>query len=296
MRAMILAGMVFLFVVGCAPKTASMAAESRGSVGGPTTRASRAGELTVMTFNLRYASAKAPNAWPARRAVMRDQIRAADPDVFGTQEGLYGQLKDIEADLGGEYAWIGLGREGGSKGEFMAVFYRTSRLEPVAFDHFWLSDTPSVIGSTTWGNTNRRMVTWVRFKDLADGREFYFWNTHLDHQVQAAREKSAELIRRRMEALGTSVPIILAGDFNAAAKGNKAYDILTEGGFLTDTWKGEEVPTFHNFTGTANPKLGRIDWILTRGDVRAESTKVLRLEEGGQYPSDHFPVVAKLRY
>ena len=74
------------------------------------------------------------------------------------------------------------------------------------------------------------------------------------------------------------------------------YDILTEGGFLTDTWKGEEVPTFHNFTGTADPKLGRIDWIMTRGDVRAESTKVLRLEEGGQYPSDHFPVVAKVRY
>ena len=71
----------------------------------------------------------------------------------------------------------------------MAVFYRKSRLEPMAFDHFWLSDTPEVIGSTTWGNTNRRMVTWVRFKDRADGREFYFWNTHLDHQIQAAREK-----------------------------------------------------------------------------------------------------------
>jgi endonuclease/exonuclease/phosphatase family metal-dependent hydrolase len=56
------------------------------------------------------------------------------------------------------------------------------------------------------------------------------------------------------------------------------------------------VPTFHNFTGTADPKLGRIDWIMTRGDVRAESTRVLRLDEGGQYPSDHFPVVAKLRY
>jgi endonuclease/exonuclease/phosphatase family metal-dependent hydrolase len=293
---MILAGMVFLFVVGCAPRSAPTAVESRKSVGGATTQPSHAGELTVMTFNLRFASSKAPNAWAARRPVMRDQIRAADPDVFGTQEGLYGQLKDIEADLGGEYAWIGLGREGGSKGEFMAVFYRKSRLEPVAFDHFWLSDTPSVIGSSTWGNTNRRMVTWVRFRDLADGREFYFWNTHLDHQVQAAREKAAALIRQRMEAVGTSVPIILVGDFNAAAKGNKAYDILTEGGFLTDTWKGEEVPTFHNFTGTADPKLGRIDWIMTRGDVRAESTKVLRLEEGGQYPSDHFPVVAKVKY
>jgi endonuclease/exonuclease/phosphatase family metal-dependent hydrolase len=249
-----------------------------------------------MTFNLRYASNKAPNAWPTRRPVMLDQIRAADPDVFGTQEGLYPQLKDIEADLGGDYAWIGLGREGGSKGEFMAVFYRKSRLEPVAFDHFWLSDTPEVIGSTTWGNTNRRMVTWVRFKDRADGREFYFWNTHLDHQIQAAREKSATLIRKRMEAQGTSLPIILVGDFNAAAKGNKAYDILTEGGFLTDAWTGEEEPTFHDFTGKANPKLGRIDWIFTRGEAKGDRAQVLKLERGGQFPSDHFPVVARVRY
>jgi endonuclease/exonuclease/phosphatase family metal-dependent hydrolase len=298
MQAALIAGMAFLFVVGCAPKGAPPAAvaESRQSVGGATTKATRAGELTVMTFNLRYASSKGANAWPARREVMRDQIRAADPDVFGTQEGLYAQLKDIEADLAGDYAWIGLGREGGSKGEFMAVFYRKGRLEPVAYDHFWLSDTPEVIGSTTWGNTNRRMVTWVRFRDLADGREFYFWNTHLDHQIQAAREKAAALIRKRMEAIGTSLPIILVGDFNAAARGNKAYDLLTEGGFLTDTWKGEEVGTFHDFTGTAKPKLGRIDWIMTRGTVTGESTEVLRYQRGGQYPSDHFPVVARVRY
>jgi endonuclease/exonuclease/phosphatase family metal-dependent hydrolase len=297
MRKVILAGMAFLFAVGCAPKVAPTAVvQSNKSAETPATQASRAGELAVMTFNLRFASAKAPNAWPGRREVMRDQIRAADPDVIGTQEGLYAQLKDIEADQGGAYAWIGLGREGGSKGEFMAVFYRKSRLEPVAYDHFWLSDTPNVIGSATWGHTNRRMVTWVRFKDLADGWEFYFWNTHFDHQVQAAREKAASLIRQRIEAIGTATPIILVGDFNAAAKSNKAYDILTDGGFLKDTWKGEEAGTFHDFTGTAKPKLGRIDWIMTRGEVKAESTEVLRFERGGQYPSDHFPVMAKVRY
>ncbi len=188
MRELILAAMAFLFVVGYGPKTGAQeaAAKPGEAAGGAAAKATRAGELNVMTFNLRFASNKAPNAWPARREAMRDQIRAADPDVFGTQEGVYAQLKDVEADLAGDYAWIGLGRDGGSKGEFMAVFYRRNRLEPVAYDHFWLSDTPNVIGSTTWGNTNRRMVTWVRFKDLADGRECYFWNTHLDHQIHLA--------------------------------------------------------------------------------------------------------------
>jgi endonuclease/exonuclease/phosphatase family metal-dependent hydrolase len=297
MRRILLAGKAFLLTIGCAPKATSPAVvESTSRPAGATAPQAKSDELTVMSFNLRYASPKPPNAWPQRREAMRDAIRGASPDLIGTQEGLYAQLKDIEADQNGEYAWIGLGREGGSKGEFMAIFYRRSRFEPVAFDHFWLSDTPNVIGSATWGHTNRRMVTWVRFRDRAGDREFYFWNTHLDHQVQPAREKAAELIRKRIDALGTSVPIVLVGDFNAKAKSNKAYDTLTEGGFLKDTWAGEEAGSFHDFTGTAKPNLGRIDWIMTRGDVKAESTEILRVSRNGQYPSDHFPVVAKLRF
>ena len=146
-------------------------------------------QIKVMTFNLRYASDKPPNAWAARRLVMRALIEDVRPDVMGTQEGMYRQIKDLAADLP-EYAWIGMGRDGGSRGEFMAVFYRRERFEPLEFDHFWLSDTPDRIGSTTWGNSNRRMVTWVRFRELEGAQEFYFLNTHFDHQVQAARQKS----------------------------------------------------------------------------------------------------------
>ena len=150
-------------------------------------------ELCVMTYNLRYASASPPNAWSARRPAAKALWNQVRPDVVGTQEGVYQQIKDIAADQP-DFAWIGLGREGGSRGEFMAVFYRRDRLMPLEFDHFWLSDTPDVIGSTTWGNSNRRMVTWVKFRDVASDRDFYFFNTHFDHQVHAAREKSADLL------------------------------------------------------------------------------------------------------
>jgi hypothetical protein len=91
--------------------------------------------LTVMTYNLKFASASPPHAWPTRRPLMREVILQVAPDVFGTQEGLYEQLKDMAADLP-EYDWIGLGRNGGSRDEFMAVFFRKSRLEPLAFDHW----------------------------------------------------------------------------------------------------------------------------------------------------------------
>jgi endonuclease/exonuclease/phosphatase family metal-dependent hydrolase len=256
--------------------------------------------LCVMTYNLRYASPNPPNAWPTRRPLIRDVIQQAAPDVIGTQEGLYQQVKDLAADLP-EFAWIGLGREGGSKGEFMAVFYRKARLEPLAFDHFWLSDTPEVIGSTTWGNSNRRMVTWVKFRDRAAGGEFFLFNTHFDHQIQLAREKSAELVRQRVTALGTNAPVLLIGDFNAAAQTNQAYTTLTADAFFTDAWlaarerRGEGVGTFNDFKA-AVPNGPRIDWILARGAVSVDSAETVTFTRDGQFPSDHFPVVARVRW
>ncbi len=255
--------------------------------------------LTVMTFNLRYASPTPPNSWPQRRPVVRDCIRQAAADLIGTQEGVYAQLKDVATDLP-EYAWIGLGRDGGSRGEFMAVFYRADRLEPLGFDHFWLSDTPNMMASSTWGNSNRRMVTWVRFHDRLAQREFYFINTHLDHEIQLAREKAAQLIRERVDALKPKLPVLLVGDFNATAGANPAYDVLVHPGGFVDLWLaapvrvGEGIRTFHGFKGP-RPGDDRIDWILARGPVEVERAVTDTFARDGQYPSDHFPVIARLR-
>ncbi len=260
-------------------------------------RAEQPDVLCVMTFNLRYASPRPPNAWHERRPVAVELIRHYAPDVMGTQEGLYEQLKDLAGELP-QYEWIGLGREGGSHGEFMAVFFRAERLEPLEFDHFWLSDKPEVVGSASWGNTVRRMVTWVRFRDRATRGEFYFFNTHFDHQSQPSREKSAELTLSRVEGLKTDLPVILVGDFNAAAANNNVYAILVGDEKFHDTWqtakeRGPQVATFHDYRG-ATPNGPRIDWILTRGAVRARSTEIVTFAKDGQYPSDHFPVVATL--
>lgn len=253
-----------------------------------------------MSFNLRFASSQPPNAWPDRRPLVKRLIERDSPDVIGTQEGLYAQLRDIAADLP-DYDWIGLGREGGSRGEFMAVFYRRDRLEPVAFDHFWLSDTPNVIGSITWDHTYHRMVTWVRFRERTTGREFYFWNTHLDHEIEPARQKAAALIRDRLAPLDPAVPLVLAGDFNCAAGASRAYDILTRDAGLIDTWtsaamrENETFNTFHNYETPLQEGI-RIDWILARPPVAVGRAEIVTDHDAGQYPSDHFPIVAEVRF
>lgn len=221
-----------------------------GSVGASATRPPGR-RLDVMTFNLRFASTAEPNSWADRRPVMRELLRRASPAVIGTQEGIYQQLRDLHADLGRHYEWIGTGRERGSHDESMAVFFDTRRLAPVEYDHFWLSDTPEVIGSNTRGGRFPRMVTWVRFRDLRDrGRQFYVLNTHFDHAGQYARARSASLVARRIAELDHPLPVLLTGDFNVPAHENPVYDVLLDAG-LVDTWdtaagRGPANGTFHH--------------------------------------------------
>lgn len=257
-------------------------------------------KLCVATFNLRFASDSGPNSWPTRRPVMRECLRQLAPDIIGTQEGLHSQLQDLATDLP-EHVWIGTGRDGGDRGEFMAIFYRRSRFQPLATNHFWLSDTPEVVASSTWGNQHNRMVTWVRFRELAEGREFYVWNTHFDHKTPPARERSAELVRKRIAALPDNLPLLLTGDFNCAAGQSRPYDILTREGGLADTWQAAKVRVnegYNSFQEFREPERKgiRIDWILTRGEVEVDKAEIVTFSNNGQFPSDHFPVAAWLTF
>ncbi|MFD9430965.1 endonuclease/exonuclease/phosphatase family protein [Streptomyces sp. NPDC060002] len=253
--------------------------------------------LEVMTYNLRFASAEEPNSWAVRRPVMRALLRRAAPHVIGTQEGRPQQLRDIAADLGKRYEWIGTSR-GAVDDEAMAVFYDTRRLAPAEHAHFWLSDTPEVRGSNTWGAAHPRMVTWVRFRDLrAVGREFCVLNTHLDNAGQYARERSAALIAARIAGFDRSLPLLLTGDFNAVAHVNPVYDTLLAAG-LVDTWdaarsRGGAYATFHGYK-PLTPNGDRIDWILATPGFRVHREWTDTFALNGQYPSDHLPVQASL--
>jgi endonuclease/exonuclease/phosphatase family metal-dependent hydrolase len=257
-------------------------------------------DLDVMTFNLRYAHAVGPHPWASRRPVMRALLRVERPDLIGTQEGLAGQLRDIRADLGGSYDYVGTGREGGTRGEFTAIFYQATRLSPRQQGCYWLSDTPEVVGSNTWGGRCVRMVTWVRFVDQGTGREFYAVNTHLDHISEYARQRSAALIRDRVAAFDPALPTVLTGDFNGPADaGSAVYTTLVDRAGLVDTWtvaahRGVEYGTCHNY-GPATPG-GRIDWILVTPDIVVAAAVVNTYHGGtGGFASDHFPVQARIR-
>lgn len=281
---------VAVVLLGSAAPTAARGADSSVAQVNPT-------ELHVMTFNLRYASDTPPNSWPERRPVTKGLLRQERPDIIGTQEGLYQQLRDIEADLPSYYDSIGQGREGGSNGEAMQVFYNSLRLQPVEFDHYWLSDTPDVVGSKTWAGCCPRMVTWIRFQDRTTGEQFYVVNTHLEAFSAETRAKSADLILERLQRLEPDLPVLMTGDFNEAAKaGTTVYDKLVADGPFVDTWEAAETrgplyATFHGYR-PLTPGGARIDWILSSPEVRTRTSVINTYSKQGQFPSDHLPVQA----
>ena len=256
--------------------------------------------LHVMTYNLRFPADDPGHYWDDRRSAMVALLRDERPTVIGTQEGRYHQLRDLGADLGENYAWIGVGREGGSHGEFAAVFYETGRLDPLEYLDLWLSDTPEAIGSTTWGNRAPRMATWVRFADRLTDRQFVVLNTHLDNHVENARQRGAELLAETVAAFG-DLPVVITGDFNTAAESSVPYGVLVGGTGLVDTWSAAEqqiTPAYGTFGGYRDPVIGgpRIDWILTSAHFTAEFAAINPSRVEGRYPSDHLPVQALLRW
>jgi endonuclease/exonuclease/phosphatase family metal-dependent hydrolase len=258
-------------------------------------------ELHVMSFNLRFASDTPPNSWPERRPVMRELLRRERPHLIGTQEGLYEQLRDIQRDLGRDYDSIGLGRDGGSHGEAMQIFYDEDRLDPLEYDHYWLSDTPEVMGSKTWGGCCPRMVTWIRFLDRRTNKQFYAVNTHFEAFDATARANSAQLMLARMPTeFDPALPVIATGDFNEPGRaGQTVYDLLVTNGPFEDTWETAErrsrlYATFHGYRPLV-PDGDRIDWILTTPGITTRYAKINIFERRGQFPSDHLPVQALVR-
>ena len=194
-----------------------------------------------------------------------------------------------------EYVNVGVGRRPDGGDEFSAIYFRRDRFHLSDAGTFWLSDTPNVPGSTTWGNSLPRIATWVRLLDRTDKQRLIFINTHWDHESQPARLNSGKLLAARVHELsGDKEPVIVMGDFNATPE-NPALAALMEQGDLRDTLMVAHpdekiIGTFNGFGRLRNgPK---IDAVLVSPQWQVEEATIVRTQEGERFPSDHWPVTA----
>jgi endonuclease/exonuclease/phosphatase family metal-dependent hydrolase len=258
--------------------------------------------VRVLSFNIRFGTAEdGPDAWPYRKTLVYEVIRRQNSDFVGLQEALRFQIDAIREAVPG-YGEVGVGRDDGKEaGEYSAILYKSARWRAADTGTFWLSDTPNVPGSRTWGNEITRIATWARFVERKTGRELWLFNTHFDHRSQPSRQKSARLLASRIADRRTHAPVVLTGDFNAGER-NPAILYLKNATdrspvTLLDTFRvrhpdAQAVGTGGGFEGRRDgPK---IDYVFVEPDADVRQAGIIHDSRSGRYPSDHFPVYAEI--
>lgn len=259
--------------------------------------------VRVMSFNLRYINAgdTGQKTWLARRDHASQVIREDKADVIGLQEAFRSMLDDIAVRVPG-YEEIGVGREDGkTTGEYAAILVKKDRFNVLDSGTFWLSDTPTVPNSATWKNHVTRVCTWAKLEDRATKRMLCFFNTHLDHESQEAREKGVALILEHVAAVSADTPVIITGDFNAAEENPAISKMKISPRHMVDTWRelNLTVPmtdsgTMSLFTGVRD--TAKIDYIFVPAGTRIVESEIIRRNREGIYPSDHYPVRASVEF
>ncbi|GLJ15866.1 hypothetical protein SUGI_0261880 [Cryptomeria japonica] len=192
-----------------------------------------------MSFNLHGESAEAAaededssHSWEKRRDICIALITKYSPMILCTQQALKTQLDDLQRALPG-YEQFGISRKGSQDNtdEHCTIFYDKEKVERMEGGTFWLSESPSVAGSTSWGATVPSIATWVIsyfyyiwLKSLTHcvelvyfeppGFTFQIVNTNMDEVSARARRRGALLTWQHIASLPPSLPVVYCGGFN----------------------------------------------------------------------------------
>jgi len=256
--------------------------------------------LKLMSFNIRYGTADdGINKWDNRKHLVIDRINSFKPDLLGMQECRDDfQAEFIKSNLQ-EYEFYGVQRAGasGTALEMAPILLKKDEFQLIQKGCFWLSHTPDLPGSLSWGSTFPRTATWVQLVHLETGKELVFLNTHFDYELSAIDE-SVRLLQRWIAQMINNFPVLVTGDFNAD-KDSQAYHQLTHETGLLDVYRQnhsthEDEGTFHGF-GQAS-ELTSIDWMLASDSFEVVSAEIDRYHAETSYPSDHYPIHAVLKW
>lgn len=282
------------------------------------------GEIKVMTYNIlndRLTPPEMPYAnWGNRLPAVVELIKEVNPDIFGLQEGRTSQVKGIHSSLL-DYSWYGdstsihLGNPD-QMGCHNAIFYKKD-FTLLKWGDFSLSPTFST-PSAGWNDWQQRMCTWIKLRDKK-GFIFFVFNAHLCSATSNdnARTNSVGLILSRIEAINeNNDPVIVMGDFNCDYT-KDAYKIITSTCKFEDSIdmasnkENAASSTYGGFFSWSGDGKGggRIDHIfVSEAHFNVEKYSIWKkmyemkdfplnaIGERKNHPSDHYPVIAQLKY
>lgn len=249
-------------------------------------------ELKIISYNIRTLARDGENSWQFRKHATKNMIKLHKPDAFGLQEAMLPHMQYIDS-VCPQYARVGVGRSDGKEGgEFVTIYYNKERFDLLDSGTFWLSETPDQV-SRGWDAALPRITTWVKLRDKATKRKFFYFNTHFDHRGKTARMESSKLIVEKIrEIAGKKATVVLTGDFNIESE-NEALQPLYD-----NMSAARRCAPITDNKGTYNgwgllKRNTVIDHIFYDGrKVKCNAFRTLDGDYGAKFISDHFPLEA----
>lgn len=293
--------------------------------------------VTVLSLNLGDEDedddddSTGPYCWAKRRDLCLSVVASYSPVILCTQQGVSSQLDFLQQGLPG-YGQFGISRKGSqdSSDEHCTIFYDKEKVELLQGGTFWLSESPSVQGSTSWGSLIPCIATWATFQLKSvepPGFSFQIVNTNMDEFSPRARRRSALLTWQHIASLPPTLPVIYCGGFNTQKESTTGRFLLGRSrehgvvGDMRDAWPNARVRknvslirTYHGFKGDKQGTVEflklifralclcwdrqtqdlHVDWVLYRGrSLIPVSCEVVNDNMDGLYPSSHYPIFAE---
>ena len=194
--------------------------------------------LNILAFNLRYETKSHPLlSLDYRGPRFLEVVDKYDPDSISLCEATNDWMNFLRTPMSRKgYAYVGVGRDKGadspdqtgSGNEHNPIFYKEDKLDLLEGDTIWLSSTPTVPGSKSWGSSITRICTYAVLKDKATGLTYAHLSTHLDHVSSESQYNAVRVIQMKMQELKGvygDIGMVLSGDFNAVSfdQSNPAY-------------------------------------------------------------------------
>jgi endonuclease/exonuclease/phosphatase family metal-dependent hydrolase len=180
---------------------------------------------------------------------------------------------------------------------YPTFFIRSENFELIGSEDRWLSETPDIAGSTSFGSAFPRLMTWLRVQPVGLRHRLLLVNTHLDHVRPETRTAQIRVLCEELRKIrSTDTHLTVMGDFNDSPESEVRRTLERELN-LVDSWllhNEVEESSHHPFTGKLDTG-SRIDWIMVNEGMRVERCFLDKASRGDRWPSDHFPVVCELR-
>jgi endonuclease/exonuclease/phosphatase family metal-dependent hydrolase len=250
-----------------------------------------------MSFNLRYKDDEEGSV------INRSQISTAiisrySPDSFGVQEATLKWLRILDKAVGDKYARVGEPRDKkGPFSEYSAVFYLKDKYNLLDSGTIWLSETPEKKYTGSFGTVCLRIATWAVLEDKETGVTYTHINTHLDHVLESTRVGQIKVLMNKVREINEEGNFVCTGDFNTYNNGEVYAEMIK---VAEDTrlaaHLSDDGHTFHGYGKIEKDELGAIDYIFVSKDTEVDTYKIIRDTAKGMYPSDHYPIIADVKF